>query len=125
MIEDDNLLENIRARGDQLSDLLNARFGQHPNVGNIRGRGLFWTVELVRNKADKAPFPASAKLAPRVQKAALDLGLMCYPAQGCADGSNGDHVLLAPAYTSTPEEIAQIVDLVAEAIETALQATEK
>lgn len=125
VIEEENLLENIRARGDQLLGLLNARFGQHPNVGDIRGRGLFWTVELVRDKATKAPFPASAKLAPRVQKAALDLGLMCYPAQGCADGSNGDHVLLAPSYTSTPEEIAQIVDLVAEAIETALQATEK
>ena len=124
VIEDENLLENIRARGAQLSDLLNARFGQHPNIGDIRGRGLFWTVELVRDKASQAPFPAAARLAPRVQKAALDLGLMCYPAQGCADGTNGDHVLLAPSYTSTPDEIARIVDLVAEAVETALNAVE-
>jgi adenosylmethionine-8-amino-7-oxononanoate aminotransferase len=125
VIEDENLLENIRARGEQLRDALNARFGQNRNVGDIRGRGLFWTVELVQDKASKTSFPAAAKLSQKIQKAALDLGLMCYPAQGCADGTNGDHVLLAPSYTSTPEEIARIVDLVAQAVETVLGRREK
>ena len=120
VIEEDNLLENVRARGNQLRDALIARFEQNPNVGDIRGRGLFWTVELVHDKGTKATFPASVKLAPKIQKAALELGLMCYPAQGCADGTNGDHVLLAPAYKSTPEEINTIVDLVAQAIEATL-----
>jgi len=125
VIEDENLLENIRARGAELRDALNGRFGQNPNVGDIRGRGLFWTVELVQDKVSKAPFPASAKLSQKIQKAALDFGLMCYPAQGCADGTNGDHVLLAPSYTSTPEEIARIVDLVAQAVETVLAGQER
>ncbi|NKL21080.1 aspartate aminotransferase family protein [Rhizobium leguminosarum] len=125
VIEDENLLENVRARGEQLRDGLNTRFDQNPNIGDIRGRGLFWTVELVQDKASKAPYPAAARLSQKIQKAALDFGLMCYPAQGCADGTNGDHVLLAPSYTSTPEQIARIVDLVAQAVETVLGRLEK
>lgn len=124
VIEEDSLLENVRARGNQLRDALIARFDQNPNVGDIRGRGLFWTVELVQDKGTKAPFPTSVRLAPKIQKTALELGLMCYPSQGCADGTNGDHVLLAPAYTSTPEEIDTITDLIAQAIEANLQALE-
>ncbi len=124
VIEDDNLLDNVRQRGAQLHGALIARFGQHPHAGDIRGRGLFWSIELVEDKAGKTPFPASAKLAQRIQKAALALGLMCYPAQGCADGTNGDHILLAPSYTSTPEEIARIVELTAAAIEAALAPVE-
>lgn len=120
VIEDEKLLENVRALGEQLRNALNARFGQNANIGDIRGRGLFWSVELVRDKASKAPFPAAARLSQKIQKAALDLGLMCYPAQGCADGTNGDHVLLAPAYTSTPEQIQRIVDLLAQAVDTVL-----
>ena len=65
VIEEENLLSNIVERGAQLKDALNSRLGQHPNVGNIRGRGLFWTVELVMDKATKAPFPAASKLAPK------------------------------------------------------------
>ena len=120
VIEEDNLLENVRTRGAQLQDVLDTRFGQNPNIGDIRGRGLFWTVELVKDKTSKVPFPSAAKLAFRIQKAALGLGLMCYPAQGCADGTNGDHILLAPAYTSSQAEIDMIVDLLGQAIDTTL-----
>ncbi|MEM5544277.1 aspartate aminotransferase family protein [Sulfitobacter sp. AS92] len=121
VIEEENLLSNILERGAQLQNELNARFGQHPNSGNIRGRGLFWTVELVRDKATKSPFTVASKLAPKIQRAALDQGLMCYPAQGCADGTNGDHILLAPSYTSTAAEISEIVDLVSTAIDAGLK----
>ena len=121
VIEDENLLENVRLRGTQLEDALNLKFGQFPNVGNIRGRGLFWSVELVSDKATKAPFPAKQQLAQKIKQAALDIGLMCYPSQGCVDGTNGDHVLLAPSYTSSQAEIEQIVTTIAQAIETGLE----
>ena len=103
-----------------LRDGLQTRLGQNPHVGDIRGRGLFWTAEIVQDRATKQPFDATLGLAPKIQKTALDLGLMCYPSQGCADGAQGDHVLLAPAYTSTLEEIETICDLITQAIETAL-----
>jgi adenosylmethionine-8-amino-7-oxononanoate aminotransferase len=124
VIEDDHLLDNVRQRGGQLRDALIARFSQHAHVGDIRGRGLFWSVELVRDRVSKEPFPAAARLAQKIQRAALDRGLMCYPAQGCADGANGDHVLLAPSYISTPEEIDRIVELTAVAVDAALALVE-
>ena len=120
VIEEENLLSNVRMRGEQLREGLQTRLGQNPHVGDIRGRGLFWTAELVEYSATKKPFEATLGLAPKIQKIALDLGLMCYPSQGCADGTQGDHVLLAPAYTSTREEIETICDLITQAIETAL-----
>ena len=120
VIEEENLLSNVRTRGDQLRDGLQTRLGQNPHVGDIRGRGLFWTAEIVQDRATKQPFDVTLGLAPKIQKTALDLGLMCYPSQGCADGAQGDHVLLAPAYTSTREEIETICDLITQAIEIAL-----
>ena len=120
VIEEENLLSNVHRRGEQLREGLQTRLGQNPHVGDIRGRGLFWTAELVQDRATKQPFDATLDLAPKIQKTSLDLGLMCYPSQGCADGTQGDHVLLAPAYTSTPEEIETICDLITQAIETAL-----
>lgn len=120
VIEEEDLLKNVRVRGKELGQGLRARLGQHANVGDIRGRGLFWSVELVQDRTSKTPFPASAGLALNVQKIALDLGLMCYPGQGSADGVNGDHILLAPSYTSTSEEIEMIVDLLARAITSGL-----
>lgn len=120
VIRDDNLLENVRKMGGLLEQRLRATFGQHPHIGDIRGRGLFWSVELVREREQKMPFAAGEALAWRIQDAALEEGLMCYPAQGCADGTNGDHVLLAPSYTSTPDEIETIVDRLALAIDRSL-----
>ena len=125
VINEDDLLSNVRRRGEQLRDTLNERLGQHVNVGDVRGRGLFWTVELVQDKATKKPFPAADRLAQKIQQTALEHGLMCYPSQGCVDGIVGDHVLLAPSYTSTPQEIDRIVELVAAAIECALQGMER
>lgn len=121
VIENENLIDNINDQGAHLKDSLTYAFADHPNVGNIRGRGLFWSVELVSDKATKAPFPVAIKLAGKIQRAALDLGLMCYPSQGCADGTNGDHILLAPSYTSTTAEIDTIVDIIARAVNEALR----
>ncbi|MCR9138936.1 MAG: aspartate aminotransferase family protein [Alphaproteobacteria bacterium] len=121
VIRDDNLLDNVRKMGGLLEQRLRTAFGQHPHIGDIRGRGLFWSVELVRERERKTPFAADEALAWHIQDAALEEGLMCYPAQGCADGINGDHVLLAPSYTSTPLEIETIVDTLALAIDRSLK----
>ena len=120
VIEDENLLKNVKMRGNQLASELKKQLDGKENIGDIRGRGLFWTVELVRDKLTKKPFPADLQLAQRIKINAQELGLMCYPAQGCADGKNGDHVLLAPAYNSTINEIDLIAETIGKAIRTAL-----
>lgn len=120
-IDDEDLLANVRARGRQLRGLLESRLGQHPLIGDIRGRGLFLGVEFVLNRETKTPFPAAAKLAQKLKAAAMAEGLMIYPAGGCAGGVLGDHVLLAPPYIVSADEIDIIVARFEKAIDRALE----
>jgi adenosylmethionine-8-amino-7-oxononanoate aminotransferase len=122
VIENDHLLDRVKALGAQLEERLGSAFGQHSHVGDIRGRGLFWTIELVADRATKAPFPAVQELAMKIGAAAKARGILVYPSQGCADGTNGDHVLLAPSYTSTPQEIDLIVETLQAAVADVLEA---
>lgn len=122
VIEDAGLLANVVARGAQLEAGLRAAFGRHSNVGDIRGRGLFWTIELVADRGSKAPFDPAKGIAMAVGAAAKERGVMTYPSQGCIDGEKGDHVLLAPMYTATVKEIDIIVDILAAAVADVLEA---
>jgi len=108
-MERDRLLDNVRTRGARLRTALEERFGSHPNVGDIRGRGLFLALELVADRAGKLPFARERKVAESIKAAALRHGLLCYPSSGTADGERGDHVLLAPPYIVTDEHVAEIV----------------
>ena len=122
-IEQRELLAKVRSQGAALTSALEARFGQHPNVGDIRGRGLFIGLELVADRATKQPFDTKLKLNARIKKAAMAEGLMCYPMGGTIDGENGDHVLLAPPYIIEDEHIGQIVDRLDRAMSSALAQT--
>src|SRR5690606_6923078 len=79
VIRRDNLLENVRAMGAYLTRRLSERFGNEPHVGDIRGRGLFMGIELVEDRASKAPFDPRRKLYARIKKAAMARGLTAYP----------------------------------------------
>lgn len=117
-IEDRNLLADVRSLGARLEAGLRDALKDHNHVGDIRGRGLFWTVEMVEDRATKAPFDLTLNLAGRVLRTAMEAGVICYPSQGCADGTAGDHVLLAPCFTSTLHEIDLIVSTIAQTIDT-------
>jgi adenosylmethionine-8-amino-7-oxononanoate aminotransferase len=119
-IDAEHLLAAVRRRGAELRAALDARFGQHPHVGDIRGAGLFLALELVADRQTKAPFPRSARVSETVKAAALDAGMVCYPSSGAADGVSGDHVLLAPPYIVTGEQVTEIVERLDRAIARAL-----
>ncbi len=119
-IEAEDLLASVRRRGAELRAALDAQFGQHPHVGDIRGLGLFQALELVTDRQTKAPFERAANVAETIKAAALEDGLVCYPAAGGADGLRGDHVLLAPPYIVNGAQIAEIVDRLAGAMTRAL-----
>ena len=119
-IEAEHLLQAVRRRGAELRAALDARFGQHPHVGDIRGAGLFQAVELVADRQTKAPFPRSARVAEAIKAAALEEGMICYPSAGAADGVSGDHVVLAPPYIVTADQVTEIVDRLDRAIARAL-----
>jgi adenosylmethionine-8-amino-7-oxononanoate aminotransferase len=111
VIREEGLLSNVVARGDQLAAELRAALGDLGPVGDIRGRGLFRAVEFVADRRTKAPFPRGARVTERLQAAAQAAGLLIYPGVGCADGTLGDHILLAPPFNVTAAEISQIVGL--------------
>ncbi len=116
------LMDNVVAMGERLQAGLEARLGQSPYVGDIRGRGLFRGVEIVADRDSKAPFDPVRKIHARIKREAMLRGLMCYPMGGTIDGRNGDHVLLAPPYIIGPEEIDMIADRLTDAINVAVQA---
>jgi adenosylmethionine-8-amino-7-oxononanoate aminotransferase len=122
VIERDGLLAKVRARGAGLAARLEQRFADHPHVGDIRGRGLFFGVELVSDRATKAPFDPAAQLHARIKREAMARGLMCYPMGGTVDGRQGDHILLAPPFIVEEAHLDQIVDRLHAAVDSAIAA---
>jgi len=120
VIRRDHLLANVQRQGEHLTRRLNERFGNHHHVGDVRGRGLFQAVELVADRASKAPFDPAHKLHARIKKESMARGLMVYPTGGTLDGARGDHVLLAPPFIATAGDIDTIVDRLGDAVDAAI-----
>jgi adenosylmethionine-8-amino-7-oxononanoate aminotransferase len=120
VIERDGLLAKVRERGAQFGRVLCEKLGDHPNVGDIRGRGLFWGVELVADRATKAAFDPARKLHARVKGEGMARGLMTYPMGGTIDGARGDHVLLAPPFIVEEEHLGIIADRLRQAVDAAV-----
>jgi adenosylmethionine-8-amino-7-oxononanoate aminotransferase len=121
VIKRDNLLAQVRARGEYLTGALQARFRDHPFVGDIRGRGLFMALELVQDRVSKAPFDHRNKLHAVVKSQAFENGLLVYPMGGTIDGERGDHVLLAPPFITSEADLDRIVDLLALSIDQSIK----
>lgn len=116
IIERDGLVQRVASAGAHFGGLLRQALGTHPNVGDIRGRGFFWGVELVRDRKSKTPFEPALRLHAQVKRQAMSHGLMVYPMGGTVNGCDGDHILLAPPFVASDAELAQIVGLLAESI---------
>ncbi len=122
-IKERNLLAKVKTLGKGLEERLRGRFGNHAHVGDIRGRGLFWSIELVRDRLTKEPFDPKLKLNARIKALAMEEGLMCYPMGGTLDGVRGDHVLLAPPFILEDAQLDEIVDKLSRSVDRALAAS--
>jgi len=120
VIRDDHLLNNVQVMGERLAAALRARLGDHPHVGDIRGRGLFRGIEIVADRDTREPFPPSSKIHAKIKQEAMARGLMCYPMGGTIDGARGDHVLLAPPFIIDAAQTDQVVGLLAQAFDAVL-----
>lgn len=119
-ILDHDLVGRSASQGDVLLAALHAKFGQHPNVGDIRGRGLFQGIELVADRETKEPFDPELGLAGKIKTAAFEAGLICYPMPGTRDGRSGDHILLAPPFIISDTQIDELVSKLHTAIDHSL-----
>ena len=117
VLKRDRLVEAVRDNGPYFAARLCEALGGHPHVGDIRGRGYFWGIELVADRATKQPFDPSLKLHARIKAAAIARGLLCYPMGGTIDGQRGDHVLLAPPFIAKRADLDTIVERIAATID--------
>ncbi|KAK4103508.1 PLP-dependent transferase [Parathielavia hyrcaniae] len=124
IIREQNLLANVQAMGALLSRQLQQRLGGHPNVGNIRGRGLFWGIEFVADKPTMDPFPVDEHVALTICERGLrdEYGISVYPGTGSADGIRGDHIIISPAFNVREDEIEWIVETVGRLVDDFFQA---
>ncbi|WP_417513421.1 aspartate aminotransferase family protein [Minwuia sp.] len=119
---DDGLVAGVHAKGAYLENRLTERLGNSPHIGDIRGRGLFLGIELVKDRETKSPFDPKSKLNARIREEALRRDMICYPGGGTVDGTAGDHVLLAPPYIISEVEMDEIAGRLGDAIEAAIEA---
>ena len=117
-LHEDGVLARVTPLGKALEKKLRDAFAHHPNVGDIRGRGLFWGIEIVEDRAAKKPFDPKLRMHARLKRKALEAGLMCYPMGGAIDGVQGDHVLLAPPFILDESQLDELVDKLGTAIST-------
>lgn len=123
IIRRDGLIDNCAALGLELERMLKEKLRNHPHIGDIRGKGLFWGLELVANRETKEPFDVKWDVAGRIRDVALvEESITFYHGQGTVDGIKGDHLIVAPGYNITAEENEMVVDRLAKAIEKTFQA---
>jgi len=122
VIRRDGLVAKVREDGMAFGAMLAEALGKHPHVGDIRGRGFFWGIELVADRASKTPFDPSLKVNALIKKDAMSRGLLCYPFGGTVDGRQGDHVLLAPPFIATRQDLQEIVARLAASIDAVTRA---
>jgi len=121
ILREEDLVAASATKGTLLQEMLAERLGGHPNVGEIRGSGLLVGVELVEDRESRRPFPRAAKLTEAVVTAAREAGLLLYSGTGCADGTNGDAILLGPPFVVTEPELERIADGLRHALEAGLE----
>ena len=122
IVERDHLLERVRSAGAGFQDTLRRSLARFDEVGDVRGRGFFIGIELVRDAATKAPFPAERALSFDIGARAFDDGLICYPCAGNVDGTAGDTLIIAPPYNASDAELETIAVKLTSAVAAALSA---
>ncbi|RYO97415.1 hypothetical protein DL766_003972 [Monosporascus sp. MC13-8B] len=123
IVQESKLVSNARLMGILLGYLLKQAFENHPNVGDVRGRGMFWCIEFVADKKTKAPLDPKLNIARRMRMRGLEKGydVCLFSSTGCADGWKGDHFLLAPPLTVTPEDVEDIVNRAARVVDSVFE----
>lgn len=117
ILREEALVPRVATAGHTLERLLTDRFGNHNHIGDIRGRGLFFALEFVSDRAQRTPFAPSRAIAEHVKQAALDRGLALYPCTGTVDGVSGDHIIVAPPYIVSDDELGEIVGRLGDAVD--------
>ena len=121
VIERDNLLDNVKKRGEALLQALKSELGNHQYIGDIRGRGLFIGIEFVQDKKNKSTFDPALKINTKIRDKALENSLAVYAMGGTVDGKNGDHLMLAPPFILESTHLDELTSKLSKSINEALK----
>jgi adenosylmethionine-8-amino-7-oxononanoate aminotransferase len=116
IIERDDLLKRVAVAGRMLKSELQAALGRFEEVGDVRGRGYFLGIEIVRDRLTKQPFPAQRAISYEISRRAFENGLICYPCAGNAGDGMGDTIIVAPPFNATDAELGELVDKLAKSV---------
>ncbi len=105
-----NLIEETRKNGKLLGAGLRELAGQTPFIGDVRGTGFMWAMEIVRDKETRQPFASEENAGERALSACLDAGLIVYPGGCHINGVDTSIFLIAPPLVTTPEEVGKLLD---------------
>jgi adenosylmethionine-8-amino-7-oxononanoate aminotransferase len=120
IIQRDRLLDRVRTVGATFQETIRRSLSSFDEVGDVRGRGFFIGVELVRDRRTRVPFAPERALSFDIGARAFADGLICYPCSGNVDGTAGDTLIIAPPYNASDGELEEIVTKFARAVGAAL-----
>jgi adenosylmethionine-8-amino-7-oxononanoate aminotransferase len=120
IVQRDHLLERVRTVGATFQETIRRSLSRFDEVGDVRGRGFFIGIELVRDRQTRLPFSPDRALSLDVGARAFADGLICYPCSGNVDGTAGDTIIIAPPYNASDGELEEIVTKFARAVDAAL-----
>jgi adenosylmethionine-8-amino-7-oxononanoate aminotransferase len=122
IIERDGLVKRVAAGGRTLKSTLQAALARFEEVGDVRGRGYFLGIELVRDRVTKQPFPAERAISYEIARRSFENGLICYPCAGNAGDGMGDAIIIAPPFNATDAQLTELVDKLGKSVGQVLRA---
>ncbi|MEA3196785.1 MAG: hypothetical protein QOF32_837 [Gammaproteobacteria bacterium] len=120
IVQRDRLVERVRTVGAEFQETIRRSLSTFDQVGDVRGRGFFIGIELVRDRRTRLPFSPERALSFDIAARAFADGLICYPCAGNVDGTAGDTLIIAPPYNASDGELEEIVTKFARAVDGAL-----
>jgi adenosylmethionine-8-amino-7-oxononanoate aminotransferase len=121
IIERDSLLQRVQQRGALLKSALQDSLGGIAQIGDIRGRGYFIGLEIVRDPQTKQPYARELAVSHQIAQQAFEDGLICYPCAGHVGEGAGDTLIIAPPFNASDAELEELVSKLNGAVTTVLQ----
>jgi 4-aminobutyrate aminotransferase-like enzyme len=109
VLDEECILERVTERGSWLGSRLRDLRDEFSFIGDVRGAGYMWGMELIDDPVTAAPPDPGLDITAKAITTAARNRLILYPARFCIDGTRGDAFIVAPPLTSTDDELDELL----------------